>query len=861
MKHKLAMKKVSVVLLMMIATCGAASAQAKKSLPADTVKTVAKDTSAKKRNLPKAVKEVITKDAITKKGLFTVHLVDDRWFFEIADSLIGRDILIVNRIAKSAVDNHPDDRANNAGMMGYAGDIINQNVIRLEKGPNYKIFFRSVSYSVNPKDSTKPMYQSVLNSNLQPIVGVLDIKALGKDSTSVIVDITDLLKKEDRLFTFGYNMKKELDISRYIEDRSYVLGVRSFPTNTEIRTVRTWERQIVNQEAIGVPKLGPPAIPTESYAVTTLELNSSIILLPNEPMRPRYYDGRVGFFATGYTDFDTDPQGVKNTYMVTRWRLEPKEEDLEKFKRGELVEPKKPIVYYIDPATPKQWVKYLIQGVNDWQKAFEKAGFKNAIIGKVAPTPEEDSTWSLEDARNSAIVYKPSAIPNASGPNVHDPRSGEILESHINWYHNVMKLSRNWYLVQAAPNDTAARHATFSEELMGQLIRFVSSHEVGHTLGLAHNMGASNATPVEKLRDKAWVEQHGHTASIMDYARFNYVAQPEDRIGTAGIFPRINDYDAWAIEWGYRPVADKTEEEEKAFLRNLVTERTKNPRLRFISGEEGLSDPRAQTEDLGDNAMKASTYGIKNLQFVLPRLEGWVETKGESYQSLRELYNEVITQYQRYMMHVLANIGGVYTDRKVSGQAGDAYQVTPKALQKEAFAFISNNALQKPEWLLNKNILDKIVSPEQEFTTKLGGFMLDQLFNSRRLSRLMTSTDRTSGASYRVEEYMEDIQQALWSELSTGAAINPYRRTLQNLYIAKVREFVSPINNPFEGLITLESSGPDLTKTDIPAISKALFRSLKAQLGAAIPKTSDKLSRMHLQYSLDLINLILNPKL
>jgi ribosomal protein S18 acetylase RimI-like enzyme len=399
------------------------------------------------------------------------------------------------------------------------------------------------------------------------------------------------------------------------------------------------------------------SLPAASVAgAVTLGLNTSILLLPKTPMKRRFFDKRVGFFADNYTVFSDSQQKVEDQTFAVRYRLEPKQEDLEKYKRGELVEPQKQIVYYIDPATPKQWRKYLIDGVNDWQKAFEQAGFKNAIVGK--EWPENDSAMSLEDARYSVIRYFASDIENAYGPNVHDPRSGEILESHVGWYHNVMKLVHDWYMVQAAAVDPKARKMKFDDELMGQLIRFVSSHEIGHTLGLRHNMGSSSKTPVEKLRDKVWVEAHGHTASIMDYARFNYVAQPEDNISEAGLFPRIGDYDKWAIQWGYAYSDANEEADKKASNKLIIDSLAKNPRLWF-GGEGGNSDPRAQTEDLSDNAVKASEYGIKNLKHILAKLPEWTKEEGDKYDNLSQMYSQITGQFSRYMVHVLRNIGGV----------------------------------------------------------------------------------------------------------------------------------------------------------------------------------------------------------
>src|SRR4029078_11150413 len=517
------------------------------------------------RTGPKPYKDVITDKAKTDEGLFKVHKIDDKYFFEIPDSLLNREILVVNRISKAAAGMR-------SGFFGYAGDQIGQNVVKFEKGPNNKIFLRTISYAEYAKDSTSPMFWAVTHSNIQPIAAAFDVKAYGKDSSgssssaSSVIEVTDYVNSDNDVLFFNSNLKSAVRIGGLQPDKSYIVGIKSFPINVEITTVKTYARTPVAPGGFGggVPSGGN----------ITVELNSSMVLLPKVPMQARYFDARIGYFTVGYTDFDSNPQGVESVQLIKRWRLEPKDEDMEKYKRGELVEPKKQIVFYIDPATPKKWVPYLIEGVNDWNLAFEKAGFKNAIVAKAAPTKKEDPEWSLEDARFSAIVYKPSDVANASGPSISDPRSGEIMESHINWYHNVMELLQNWYMIQASPSDTPARKMVFSDELMGQLIRFVSSHEVGHTLGLRHNFGSSSSVPVEKLRNTAWVDANGHTPSIMDYARFNYVAQPEDNISPVGLFPRIGDYDKWAIEWGCRRFYEfKTPEAEKGKLNQWAREK------------------------------------------------------------------------------------------------------------------------------------------------------------------------------------------------------------------------------------------------------------------------------------------------
>ncbi len=796
---------------------------------------------------PKPFKDVITDKAQTRKGLFNVHKVEDKWYFEIGDTLLGRDILVVNRIVKAPINTR-------SGFFGFAGDEINENVIRFEKGPNNKLFLRNISFSVYTKDSTKPMYKTVQNSNVQPIAAAFDVKALSKDSTGTVIDLTDYINGDNDILFFAPFFKTMLRIGGLQADKSYTVDIKSFPLNTEIKTVKTYGKA-------AMPSPIPGLMPSGPTGNATFELNTSILILPKVPMRARYYDDRVAYFTTDYTDFDADPQGVKDISMITRWKLEPKAEDIEKFKRGELVEPKKQIVYYIDPATPAKWVPYLIQGVNDWQKAFEKAGFKNAIVAKVAPTKAEDSTWSLEDARFSAIVYKPSDIPNAMGPHIHDPRSGEILESHINWYHNVMRLLRNWYLIQASPSDPKARKAHFDDELMGQLIRFVSSHEVGHTLGLPHNMGSSSSVPVEKLRDKAWVEANGHTPSIMDYARFNYVAQPEDNIAPSGLYPRIGDYDLWSIEWGYRPILDKTEEEEKAILNDWVKARFSNNRLRFLH-QDGI-DPRAQTESVGDNNMKASEYGIKNLKWMMPKIQGWVNEKGENYEVLNDIYSEILGQFQRYNGHVVTNIGGVFTDYKTADQDGGVYSVVPKAQQKEAMSFLQKQLFETPSWLLDKSILDKISIPINDRLSSIQDNFLGSLLNTSRLQRLISSTNRDAASAYRVEEFMDDLRKGIWSELATKKAIDAYRRNLQKSFVERLGTIVAPPATPnLGGGIVISFGGPavDPKKSDILSVAKGTLRQVKAEIAAAIPLYTDRMSKMHLQDLNERIDRILNPR-
>ncbi len=672
---------------------------------------------------PKPYKEVITSKAVSDRGLFWVHKIEDKYFFEIPDSLFGREILIVNRISKSAAANRI------GGSLGYGGDQIGQGVVKFEKGPNNKIFLRTISYAEYAKDSTSPMFTSLSNSNLQPIAASFDMKSLGKDSTGAVIDITDYISGDNEVLHFTSALKTALRVGAVQADKSYVISVKSYPINVEIKSLKTYGRM---PAAPGTPGGGGGG------GNLTFELNSSLVLLPKVPMNVRKFDKRIGYFTVGYVDFDANPQGVKSIVLAKRWRLEPKDEDIEKYKRGELVEPKKPIIYYIDPATPKKWIPYLIQGVNDWQATFEKAGFKNAIFGKLAPTKEEDSTWSLDDARNSAIVYKASDVANASGPSVADPRSGEIIESHINWYHNVMSLVRNWYFIQTAAVDANARKLVFDDQLMGRLIQFVSSHEVGHTLGLRHNFGSSSTVPVENLRNKTWVAANGHTPSIMDYARFNYVAQPEDGLSGEELQGRIGDYDKWAIEWGYRWFPEfKDEDAEKEYLNKWVIEKLKNRSLWWGDGESNGDDPRNQTEDLSNDAVKASTYGIANLKRILPNLFTWAKENNEGYGSLNEMYDQLRGQFGRYMGHVSRHVGGIMLTPKTVEEAGPVYEYTSEAKQREAVDFINKQLFATPIWLLNQDIFSKTGVSGLATISGLQDNVLNRLFGSATFNKLI----------------------------------------------------------------------------------------------------------------------------
>ena len=687
------------------------------------------------------------KPSVDRAGLFHVTKVKNDWYFTVADSLIGRQFLTTTRYTTTP-----------SGSGVFGGEQVNEQTVYFERGADDQMLLRA-DLIINVADSTQKISRAIRISNENPIIGSFKIES-HKDGAYKI-KVTPFFNQDNSALGLPQYVKQQYGLQAMLGDMSYVQDIKSFPMNTEVRLMKTFA---------AAPTSTLPA--ARSTGKVTLGLNISFVLLPEHPMMKRYYDARVGYFTDNYTSFTDDQQKVEEKRFITRWRLEPRPEDVDKMRRGELVEPVKPIIYYIDPATPKQWRKYLIQGVNDWQKAFEKAGFKNAIMAR--EWPENDTTMSMEDARYSCIRYLASPIENAYGPNVHDPRTGEILESHICWYHNVMSLVHDWYMVQASSIDDAARTMNFSEELMGQLIRFVSSHEVGHTLGLRHNFGSSSTVPVDSLRNKAWVEAHGHTPSIMDYARFNYVAQPEDNISHEGIFPRINDYDEWAIRWGYTYLPDaKDEDDDHRLLEDMTAKSQENPRLWWGDGEtyEGRLDPRRQTEDLGDDAMKASTYGIQNLKYEITRLPEWTadDDKDIYGHALERMYGQMRNQLLRYCGHVTRNIGGTRITYRTKTQAGDKYEPQPLERQKAALKFMDEQILHEPMWLRELSYARRLEADPVELTKPVGVTAITMLMN--RLDYM--------NELYTPQAYLTDLTRLVFAEARSGQKVTLYRKALQ----------------------------------------------------------------------------------
>lgn len=780
---------------------------------------------------PSSFEKILGDNPGKQEGLFTIYQKAGNFYFEIPDSLLNREMLVVTRFIKTP-----------AGASNYGGEEIGEKTIIWEKGPMNNMFLR-IATLVSAANEEDAISEAVNNSNVTPILESFSIEARDEVNGSSLIKVTDFINSETPLLTLNSSQKDKLKLSSLEKDKSYIKSIHTYPINTEVRTVKTYKAK----SAVGRNPL--PAI--ELSGVVTMEINNSFILLPKEPMEKRYYDPRVGYFASSYLEYGDEQQQVNRNTYIHRWRLEPREEDKEKWENGELVEPKKPIVFYLDPAIPKKWRPFLIQGIEDWQVAFEQAGFKNAIIGK--EWPENDEDMSLEDSRFSVLRYFASPARNAYGPNIIDPRSGEILESHIGWYHNLMSLLHNWYMVQAGAVDKEARKMEFDTELMGELLRFVCSHEVGHTLGLRHNMAASYATPVEKLRDREWLEKYGHTSSIMDYARFNYVAQPEDSLETRHLMPRINDYDKWAIQWGYAPVPGAaTAMDEKEQLNAMIIDSVgNNPRLWF-GGEGRDFDPRSQREDLGDNAILASSYGIMNLQRIVPYLTEWTRLrKSDSFSNLDQLYDALVKQYENYLFHVVKNIGGIYETPKTMGEKGEVYAPVPEKVQKEALIFLANHIFKQPKWLLTNDILNRIQSPQsKEAVTKTMESVVLNLLGGSRLSRMTFIAERYEDLdTYTPEEYLDDLNQLVWGDLNVFYQADNYKRKLQKAYVDHMITLYKPdeAKGAVSGILA-KLSEEYTSNSDVRSLALNHLIQLQHRIKSTLPVITHRMTKAHLQY-------------
>lgn len=791
----------------------------KKKKP-EPIKAPAVPEPKKKEEKIKAYKDVITKDAITSQGMITTHKVKDKNYFELNNSILEKEILITSRISGFV---------KNLNFGGAGVESRPQQVIRWQKKDD-KVLLRSVSYNsiANFED---PIYQSVRNNNFEPVVMVFDIQAYNQDTTGYIIDVEALFNTDvEMIGAMGKEEKKTFEIKSVDSKRSFIQEMRSFPENIFVKHVLTYTGSNLPDNQI--------------TGTLSVEMTQNMVLLPELQMQQRFFDPRVSYFSIQQTDYSSDDQKASRKRLITRWKLEPKPEDREKYFRGELVEPAKPIVYYIDPATPEKWRPYLMQGVDDWKGAFEAAGFKNAIMAKLPPTKAEDPDWSPEDVRYSVIRYVSTDIQNAMGPHVHDPRTGEIIESDIIWYHNVMNLLRTWFVTQTAAINPEARTPKLKEEVMGRLIRFVAAHEVGHTLGLPHNMGSSAAYAVDSLRSPIFTKKMGTAPSIMDYARFNYVAQPED--GPVGLMPDIGPYDIWSIEYGYRLIKDASPESERLMINKWIKDKAENPIYRF-GRQRGLpTDPTAQTEDLGDNSIKASEYGIKNLKKIVPNLVNWMGEDAKGFEELKEFYDAAIGQFNRYMGHVTANIGGVTEYYKTFDENSPIYAHTSKERQKDAVLFLNEQLFITPLWIADQKILSRI--EEHGNTERIRGLQertINLVLGKDRLLRMQENEVLNGEKAYKLTELMDDLTGSIFSELKLKKPIDIYRRNLQRTYVEVLGKVLVQTDNAAKN-------------SDITSTVRAHIKKIDASLTAYI--TPDISSVYHKDDLKSRIRNILDPR-
>ncbi len=823
----------SVILTVLSLQAVSAQKKSRKSKKAKT-EAVASD-NKKDKDAIKKYAEVITKQAVTDSGLFNVHRVKKNFFYEIPFETMKKDMLWVSRIAQL-----PNGLG---GGFVNAGSKTNEQVVHWIRFQD-KILLKIKSYA-NIADSTKAISNSVRVNNFEPTLYAFDIKAFNKDSTAAVIDVTKLFTADVKAISgLSARLRKQYKVKKLDATRSFITSAKSFPLNIEVKQEMTYEAS---------------EPPTASRAQSlSLQMNQSMILLPEEPMQARLYDPRVGFFTVNQYDYGSDALKADQKTYIRRWKLEPK--DPEAYARGELVEPIKPIVYYLDPGTPEKLQKYIKQGIEDWQKPFETAGFKNAIIAKDAPTPEEDPEFSPEDIRYSVVRYVASTTRNAVGPSVSDPRSGEIIESDIIWYHNHLRSYRNRYLLETGAANPSARTLNTPDEEIGEMMRMVIAHEVGHALGFPHNMAASYAYDVESYRNGAFTQENGIAASLMDYARYNYIAQPGDQ--NIRFVRQMGPYDHYATNWGYRWLADaNSPEQEQATLTQWIIEKGDDPIYKF-GRQSSRFDPQSQTEAIGDNPVAASTYGIKNLKYVSQRLPQWTSNQTNNYQDLEELYGELISCYSRYVGHVVTNIGGVFENLKTPEQEGLVYTHLDKLSQQKSMQWLGNNLFETPRWLIDKNILQNIDHAGYfERIRRTQSRYLDRLLSFDRIGRLIDA-ETLNTDYYSALDLFEDIRLSVWSELDRNANVDIYRRNLQRSYLDRMT-FLMTDDGPsrragrpgFEGTLNYK-----ISTSDVRPMVRGELNALKKQLRAARNAGIDTVTKYHYEDAIARIDELLETK-
>ncbi len=752
--------------------------------------------------------DVVTADAETHEGLFRVHRMNDTILFEIPASELGKEMLLLHTNIASTLQNP-------GGFFGAPGRMT----VRWERQGN-RIALRQLNYQLTA-DPDSAIWRQVETFREGAVLGLFNIRTFGDDEAPVI-DVSDLF------FTNIPNLNPIEGINR---GRSWVDDVRAFEQNINIE---------VSQSGQARPPGAPPTFP---MSFQTQRKHFSLYRLPDEPMMPRWADTRVGWISSTSFDMSRPEHRAEQVRFIHRHRLEKQDP------AAEISDPVEPIVYWIDPATPEWMRPWIIRGVDQWQPAFEEAGFSNAIVGRMAPTKEEDPSFSLQDARHHVIYWRPSTVANATGGQVVDPRSGEIIKGEVNMYHNVMELLRNWYFVQVSPLDARAQALQMPDSLMARLVEYVVAHEIGHAIGLPHNFKAAAMYPLDSIRSAEFLERKGgHVATLMDYSRFNYVAQPEDNIPVHLLVPQIGPYDKFAVRWGYRPIPEaRTPDEELPILDEWARAQEEFPWLRFtVPG--ATADPEAQTEAVGNaDAVRATQLGMLNLERVVNSLIPVAEVPGRNYDELNGLYGQTVAQWGRYMGHVAAIIGGAYSE-ETAGR-GPRFVPLERPRQQEAMAYLAQAAFQVPDMFLDADILRRIETQGviERFRTAQAS-VLNNLFQPARLNRLIefeALADRPSDV-YTLAEMVSDLRRGVWGEITASGTvrINPYRRNLQRAYLDAVGSRL----NPTEAELTRAFNPvPQPWASDVRGVLRAELQDLDRLAQQALGRAGDDQTRIHLR--------------
>jgi hypothetical protein len=833
------MKRLALVLAL-FATAALAFAQEQPTPPAGGPPAATAGPGARTpESVIKPYEKVITKEAKTKKGLFLVHQIKDKLYYEIPKEAFGKDYLLVSTLTKTTLG------------AGYGGTPIGSLVIRWERNER-RVLLRSMSFEVTA-DQKSPISRAVKNANNDTILMAFNIEAVSKEDAPVI-EVTRLFASE----VSELSARRVLGARGFDATRSFIEHVAAFPENINIEVTQTYT---VPQETPGMTSM--PQMPSfygrMRTSSGTVVVSHSMVKLPAKPMMPRLYDDRIGYFSIRQVDFASPEHRADEKRYIVRWRLEKKDPS------AAISEAVKPIVFYVDPATPSQWVPYVIKGVEAWKTAFEEAGFRNAIVCKTAPNAKEDPDWSPEDARYSTIRWLPSTIKNAMGPNVHDPRSGEILNADIQVFHNVLELIRDWYFTQVGPLDPRARKLPLPDDLMGELLCYVITHEVGHSLGFQHNFKASALYPIEKIRDREWLKKMGHLPTLMDYSRFNYVAQPEDKIEPELLIPRLGPYDKYATMWGYKPIPGAASPEaEKTTLDDWLKPQQTTPWLRFSTPHAMGADPGDQTEAVGDaDPIQATTLGTKNLQRVMDMLLTAVPRKGEDYDDLGAVYAATLGQWNRELLHVVPLVGGFYSQNKHAGEDGVLFTPVPKEKQQAAVRYLSAAVFATPKWVVRPEILRRV--------EPVGGLnrililqrsVLNGLLNASRITRLQEQEAIDGEKSYKPTEMLADLRAGLFGELNTAAPkVDSYRRNLQRAYLDLINERIN--GRPASIILPASMAGmmtPSISNDDTRALFRGELRALDAQIAGKVAAAGDRITGLHLREMRDNIARILDPR-